>query len=277
MRFTQIQIDYYPGSHGMFLDYLINRFLLSLPVAKTFNPLTFFGSSHNTLSNHDYQIRKRTIPHHESASQFVREDNRHYFKTDFIQHSKSCIIRIDVNTEYLAFYNRWATVYDHNIDLDTIEIDTQEKFGKIDKQLLDVFVECHGDKQIYDKHDLAQHFFWTMDQIPYYPFNRWADTNLECMHVKMDNFFHYHTLLGELKKIAAFIDSDLDTVGLASFWQEFISKNKAYRSWCNVREIIKKIESGEEYKDIPTISFEQAYVAYYAKTILKDGKKYYDI
>jgi hypothetical protein len=278
MRFHQIEIDYYPGSHGLFLDYLISRFLLNSPSAKTFNPLTSVGSSHNALQNHDYQLRKITIPHHKSAAEFVDEKYKHFYTTENIKkYSKPCLVRIDVDTEYLMFYNRWALVNDHNIDLAAIEIDTVNKLKNIDESIALNFIKHKGDKQTYSVHDLAEYFFWTMDTMPYYPFNRWADTEYESIHVKMDNFFQFDTLVKELRKISMFIDSKFYTDGLEQLWQEFISKNKAYHSWCNVREIIKKIESGEEYEHTPIMPFEQAYIAYYAKNTLKNGKTYYDI
>jgi hypothetical protein len=148
MRFSQLQIDYYPGSHGIFLDYLINRFLLELPSAKAFNPLTEVGSSHNAFNNLDYQRSKNTVAYHKSASHFVSDEYKKIYKSDnIVDFPIYGLIRIDVDTEYLLEYNTWYTVNDNNIDLDTLEINTQEKFIKISKSFVDSFIQNCGDKK----------------------------------------------------------------------------------------------------------------------------------
>jgi hypothetical protein len=135
-------------------------------------------------------------------------------------------------------------------------------------------------KKNYTTFEVATQLYWFINASPHCKFiNEWMDSSMECIHVKMNNFFNFQSLIDELIKIKKFldVDTDIDTVGLMEFWNQFMSKNKAYHSWSKVKEIIKKIESDEDYTTIPTNSFEQAYIAYYAKNTLKDNRKYYDI
>ena len=110
-----IALDFFSGSHGHFLEYLINTYIFKGP--RVPDVLTKLGTSHNIRNNADY-MNCRIV------------EARHYSEFSLTSDIPEKLIRISVNTELES------ACYQINVFCRAGDIPTENKLLQIPAEIL---------------------------------------------------------------------------------------------------------------------------------------------
>lgn len=264
MNCNKLLIDYVPGSHGRFLEYVINKFILRSPYCN-FNPFLPNGSSHNIPDEYTHNIETKSG----HFSYFVAQDQTDVDLTTMSMFPGSKCIRINTDMLYQVQYNMLTTVSNRNLDLDTIHIDTENKFkasGLPDH--FEILKKRFGPKLVYTKKEVSYLMLYILNSLDL-PFTEWINVQEvdDFCTVNMSSFFDWNLFLNEIVKISKFIEVPVDISNfpsLRSLWKTFIFKNKAHQSYTKIEKFLQDNHS-DNYKHVNYNCFEQAYIAYYFK------------
>jgi len=121
-----IKIDYYGGSYGNFLAYILNRYIFKIPSAN-FDPINDIGASHNITF--EYQTNRIVFAGHysfppENVNLAMPEKN-------------DTVIQIQINSDslYSVYYNAIVRGGNFGLDVETPEEDTLKKLDDLIEKL----------------------------------------------------------------------------------------------------------------------------------------------
>jgi len=104
-----ISIDFVPGSHGHFLEYVCNKYIMGQQI--DFDPFNSAGASHAKFQNEEYNRDKQFSALHYSIENIPRTDD---------------VVRITVDHDDLLLLTAgtFLRAGDSNINLDHLETNT---------------------------------------------------------------------------------------------------------------------------------------------------------
>jgi hypothetical protein len=127
-----VPIDFVPGTHGHFLEFLLNKFFGYTPAS--INLFTPLGTSHNIKVDQRYQKNKIF-------------DARHWYqdyREDIKQYQKIINIKFELDDLLLVSSVSLLRTAELNIDNDELEIDTVSKFDNASyRHLLDEIYQSY--------------------------------------------------------------------------------------------------------------------------------------
>ena len=101
-----ILLDFYSGSHGHFLEYLINVYIFQCPLVDKF--FTNLGTSHGIRNSSNYMNSRLIVAGHYSEFNIPIAD-------------PTSVVRIQLNSDY------GKAIYQINVDCRTGDIPTEKK------------------------------------------------------------------------------------------------------------------------------------------------------
>jgi len=243
MNYENVYIDYFPGSHGRFLEYLINRYIYKIPNSDIM-PFTPVGSSHIPLMTAEYQNHKHASSGHFSYD-FINDP---YNPLAFVSSANWLSIKIQVDSFYLIYYNNYATVNNHNIDLENLEVNTYNKLNQENIKhfgLLDFLIKEFGTKENYSRDELSLMFDAFGKHMPSYRINKWKNYNDHEYYFPMSAFFDYDKLTEQLQILCEKITGSIDIPDFKNIWDQFMDLNKAYKSYTKIQKILDNLTAFE--------------------------------
>lgn len=147
-----IYIDFQGGAHGNYLEFVCNRFIAKIPGSST--PFNNLGASHNKL----YGITPTFVA-------------KHYFENpaELSQLAGNRVISIQVSPSDLLQLTSISLLRagDHNLDNDTLEVDTYNKLGSLNYLWVrDNIVNSFFKNQIRDSYNAVKDVSWpTVDTV----------------------------------------------------------------------------------------------------------------
>lgn len=254
MKFHRLQIDYYGGAHGNFLEYLVNRYVFGIESAK-FYPFTEQGTSH--VKPQAY-IEDRLC------------ESGHYsynFSLGNLIGNNDGIIRITIDKIYPALYNSLTRAGEINLDIDCLEVNTlaklsEPKFAVIRQDLIDKL----GVLDNYPRSEIRNLFYSAMREPKFGADNmqNWAPLSNDYCEFPISAFYNYIELvhyLGQVSLFAGRIGWNYDS-SLYDIWSEFINKNTGYQSYVKCQQIITNMLAGDNIPIECTV-LEEAYINFY--------------
>jgi hypothetical protein len=207
-------IDFYAGTHGHFLEYLVNTYIYKTPKVDTV--FTDIGTSHGILNDREYQINKKARCGH------YTETNRQ------ISYSSPYLIRIAIEDfkGHVCFH----------INSDYRAHDDP------DRRLLDL------NDPITKQRD-AYYYRLTEISAAHYLKYSWIDYSNKIFDFNIVSFYDFYELTITLQKLSKFLQKDFfPDRSLKVLWDKFMSKNHAVLAWDKCQLLISKIFNNENYE-----------------------------
>lgn len=250
-----VAIDFAPGLHGHFLEYVINRYLfnVSCEIDSIFQSS---GAVHAINTDKSYQANKIAWRGHYSSF-------NHRFSTGtthviFIKHNPKLDIVLLTNI-YHRCHPAAVNVSDFNIEeIKKMHLAMMETDAKTPGQL-----RANWFAKLQERHHFAMVEKYPVTSIPIFDFD-------------FSSFFSLPAFLQEIKRTAKFLDITFKfEQSLAYLWQDFIGRNQGYNLYLQAQDILSAIYHAE-IKPIPDDWKLQAYLnSEIAKTVdLYDGILY---
>lgn len=224
----QILIDFRPGSHGNFLEFLLNCFYHD---AEWPEPFTDLGASHNK----NYQ--KSTAKFY--SSHFTELDFHNRSHSIEILNNNNNVILITIKPDDLLLLHTLSLLRagNHNICDNLLEINTYNKLTKYHRFMLDNLIKSYNltideNNPNISRHILREFFkfgFATPEINGFMEKQRTAKKQLNNKNVyemPFEAFYDYTQLAANLKQIYKHynIDVTVDLIYLKSLHNSFLSK-----------------------------------------------------
>lgn len=267
-----IPIDFVAGSHGHFLEVMLNKFFGI--VSDDFMPFNTLGASHNTSLT--YQKNRM----------FIADHWFELYPHEIQKFDKVISIQFDLEDLLLLSSVSLLRAGDANIDNDKLEVDTYKKLNNTYySDLIDQIHTAYPFLNVDDKHvprNVLREFFkfgfrnpqfngyWKKQQQMKY-------SNLVCVF-NFKSFYNYNLLVNNLKEIESFVDLPFNfCCELKDLHSNFLKLNPYYDHKTQCDNIIKLIQSGAD-THIPKLTlFQESYINGQLEVIYQKEMPFHDL
>lgn len=214
-------IDFGPGTHGHFLEYILNRYIFGTEtqISSIFQTN---GSSHAINIDSVYQDYKIVdTAHYSMLKTHYPKDTK---KVIFIEHTNELDFVLLTNVFYRC----------HPESMQGKDIGVEE-ITEWHKAMMSYESDFDLKNNWYTK--LMEHHFEYAEVQP--------KTNLPVYRFKYKSFFNMYEFLLELKNTANFLEQTFKfDQSLIKLWKEFIERNQGYNLWLQSNKLFENIVSG---------------------------------
>lgn len=253
------KIDFFGGTHGNFLELMINLFIYQVDYQETqlFNKN---GACHVKNNSADY---------------FPRIKSRHfsYYNIPFNTDDKVIEIRCSEKDMLIALTNSLLRAGDEVIDISNLENNTIEKLSELPKAktLLEDLIKEHGKHTNYSR-SIIRNYFYSKFETPEYGvglFNKFHHQG-ERLVFPFESLFNLEDFFLNLNKCAFFLSMNFyPTDRTVKIWREFIQTNQGYHSQQRCNQAINCILVNESM-DISDFNLvEEAWILYKLSQIFR--------
>jgi hypothetical protein len=209
-----ILLDFFSGSHGHFLEYVINTWLFKGP--RVANIFTDLGTSHLIRKNTSY-LQHRII------------ESGHYSEFNYDQGTPDKVIRISIN-------DSWANwIYQINVLSRAGDIPLEKKLS-----LTPLSVRLNPSKlrnEWYAKFNLVENGY----SVP----GNWRWQDISSFDFPMESLFDPIDFYHELYKLSNFLETTfVPDIELSNLLHEFLNKNQGWTHYKDCKNIIRAVFSG---------------------------------
>jgi hypothetical protein len=200
-------IDFWTGSHGNFLEYVINCWIFGVP--KTNHLFTHTGASHRAKADKNYREKSIIVCGHYSEYNLM------------VLLPPEKLIRIVI--EDLV----GACCYQINIACRAGDLSKEDQ----ERASIPLHVRQHPNL-------LRGNYFAKLADIEhaYEMPNRWRFQDISSLEVNMSCLYDFFSFLSTMKKIADFLEQKFTPdCELIDLWTEFMARNQGWQAWtmCN--------------------------------------------
>lgn len=214
-----IALDFFSGSHGHFLEYLVNTYIFRGP--KVNNSLTELGTSHNIRTDVEYMNFRLVEAGHYSEFNLITD----------VPSQPSQVIRISIDTEIEKI------CYQINVFFRAGDIPAENKLLQIPQHIRSQKNLLRND--LYSK--LIDHGYPTP--------NEWQWNNVENFVFPMGAMYNINDLYQTLNRLSYFLGHSFNPDdSLCQLWQQFMEKNHGWIYWKKVNELLEKILSNTDFE-----------------------------
>jgi hypothetical protein len=263
-----IKIDYYGGSYGNFLAYILNRYIFKIPSAN-FDPINDIGASHYKTT--EYQTKRIVLAEHYS---FPPENVKLTMpgKDDTVIQ-----IQIDSNNLYPVYYNAMVRGGNFGLDVVTPEKDTLEKLDNlVEKQIQYNFghykysafknqiIKDHGIQINYPRSIIRNYYYANLreDDLFLIPATNFLNYDVkEKITFPVNSFMSFVSFVRELEKISIKLINQqfhLES-SFNELYNKFCEKNLGLISSNKCNIILEHILAGHDFEFNANI-LEEAYI-----------------
>lgn len=249
------KIDFFPGSHGHFLELVINTFVAQRPF--DFNRPLFDenGACHLHLSYGDPRYRPVVFCKHYS-----------FWNVEF--DINDLVIEIRVSPDYLlaALTNNLLRAGDQPIDLYNLHVNTFEKLMQFPKgdSILYYLKQHHGILDHYPRSALRKYFYLSVSSPNYLDdtFNKFNHSGKKYTF-PFESMFSVDEFYKSLSQSADFLGFKFTPDNrLVKFWEDFLSCNQGYHSHVKCNKIMQALTDNVSV-DLKNLSvIEEAWLAH---------------
>lgn len=211
MSKNQYLIDFYAGSHGHFLEYMVNCWVFN--GVRTKDLFTHTGACHGAKKNKYYQ--QESVIRCGHFSQFDIE----------VSQLPEKVIRIIVE-DFVG-----TCCYQLNVVYRAGDI------PKKDKELASIPSHI-----LHDRSMLRNDYFAKLsdEQCGISLPNQWKFQNVRSLEINMSSMYDFFLFLRTMRRIADFLEQKFSPDSeLFYLWSEFMTRNQGWQSWILCNEILK--------------------------------------
>jgi hypothetical protein len=252
-----IPLDFVPGTHGHFLEYLLNR---GIGVADTdFSPFTNIGTSHQRPKS--YLDQRIVIAKHWS----------HDSPEELKSHAR--VIRIVFDTDDLLLVNSlcWKRAADRNLDNNELHINTVDKlnnkyYSNVLEEIFQAYPFLDKNSQHIPRYVLREFFKFGFADPEINGLWKKLSTMLELqikneIRIDLKSFYNFDRLLSVLNKLQTWLNRSFDFgEWLRPLHDEFVSKIPFLDEKNICDQILADIQD-QNHSMIPSLSlFQESYI-----------------
>jgi hypothetical protein len=212
-----IFLDFYSGSHGHFLEYIINTYIFQGPRLK--NIFTPLGTSHLPCLSPEYKTESK-----------VRCG--HFSEFNSANRTPDKIIRISI----LEFMEKIC--YQLNVHSRAGDIPSDKKIQAAPADILlnpAALRNYHYAKLTGDGYRLPGNWMWNEPAMPVFDFQMKHLYNLTDFYIK-------------LKELAHFLEHSFNPdETLCTVWNQFMSMNQGVQAWNKCQDLLHKVLANESF------------------------------
>jgi hypothetical protein len=212
-----IFLDFFSGSHGHFLEYVINAYIFKGPRVANF--FTELGASHGIRHDPDY-MSNRVV----GAAHYTE------FKID-VPETPTQVVRISVASQIEKI------IYQINIMHRSGDMPVEKKIMLVPESVRN------------NKHQLRLDHFSKLNDKGYSLPGNWRWNNIPSYEFAMGSLFDLCDFHIELKKLAHFLNHSFSPdESLAELWQEFMQRNQGWNYWKKSHDLITRSLANENFE-----------------------------
>jgi hypothetical protein len=235
-QYPLILLDFHSGSHGHFLEYVVNTYIFS--GHRVDNLITDLGTCHNAVKNTDYQHTRR-----------IRCG--HYSEFGLATPKFSQVVTISVGGQFANI------CYQINVECRAGDIPQEKKKQTIPESIRNSAGQLRNN--YYSKF---------LDPSLGYPApnnlqQQWKSKNIPVFDVPMHALYSLTDFYSVLHNLANFLNHTFNPdPSLAQLWQNFILKNHGVQAYEKAKNLVKHALSNE-FVVFEASIIEQALINYY--------------
>lgn len=219
----QYVLDFAPGMHGHFLEYVINRYIFAVN-SELKSIFQSSGACHPINTDPVYQSHKIITRGHYSAFGYKYPQSTK--KIVFVEHDPALDFVLLTNIYYRCHPDS-MTVEDFNVE-EIKQLHQDMMFGGSDQDLKNDW---------YTK--LIEHHFDLAGRQP--------QSELPVFRFRYRSFFCLYDFLLELKTVADFLEHTCKfDQSLVALWQDFIHRNQGFDLWTHGRRLFDHAVAGDD-------------------------------
>ena len=216
-RSTMIFLDFFSGSHGHFLEYVINTYIFTGPRVANF--FTELGASHGIRRDADYMNSRIVCAAHYTE-----------FDIDILE-KPAQVVRISTATQMEKI------IYQINIMHRAGDIPVEKKIMLIPESVRN------------NESQLRLDYFSKLTDTGYLLPGNWRWNDVPNYEFAMGSLFDLCNFYIELKKLAHFLNHSFNPdESLAQLWQEFMQRNQGWCYWKKSQDLITKSLANENFE-----------------------------
>ena len=249
---TTRRIDFFGGTHGNYLELVVNHSIDQNPYDISKSQFTAQGACHNKRDDSTYHAITKA---------------NHYSWDDIPVDSNDYIIQITPAQSDLlvAITNSFLRAGDQCLDLDDLEINTAQKISQLPKlqPFLNTLISDHGMREQYPRH-ILRNYFYSMFEDFENGLKKFVTFRPHPKVYKFDfrNFFSFDRFYQSLQEIARFVELEFTpTQQMIQLHQNFLSVNQGFHSEQKCLVLIEQIIQGEDV-DFELNIMEEAWLNY---------------
>ena len=234
---TTRRIDFFGGTHGNYLELVVNHSIDQNPYDISKSQFTAQGACHNKQSDSTY--RPITKANHYSWN------NVPFALDDYV-------IQITPTSDDLliAITNSFLRAGDQSLDIDDLEINTYQKMSDLPKltEFLNTLVCEYGMQKQYPRH-ILRNYFYSMFEYSEYGLTKFVTFRSHPNVYKFDfrNFFSFNKFYQSLQEISRFVELEFTpTHQMMQLHQNFLSVNQGFHSEQKCRTLVEQIIQGQD-------------------------------
>jgi hypothetical protein len=205
-----IALDFFAGSHGHFLEYIVNTYIFRGP--RVPNIFTELGTCHNIRKNNDYMQARQIYAGHYTESNIVP-----------ISTPKK-VVRVSVSTEAEKI------CYQLNVFCRAGDIPAENK-------LLDILTEAQSTPA-----KLRNNFYSKLKTHGYQQPSNWRWNESDIFVFPMGALYNIYQLYQTLHDLAKFLDHSFNPdASLNEIWKKSMLKNHGWNYWISANNTLEKI------------------------------------
>jgi hypothetical protein len=221
-----IAIDFAPGAHGHFLEYVVNRWIYQVPYTME-DPFQSSGSSHRITQDLVYQQSKIAKTSHYTVHKLPYPDNT----------EKVIVIKHCSRLDYVLLTNVFYRTHPDAVrteDFPTEKIQ-QLHIGNISangKEPTEIELRDNWYNKLYERDIFGTHGF-QKTKLPYFEFD-------------YQTFFNFPEFVTELQRLSDFLNfTFVYNTDLWQIWKTFIDSNQGWLAYQHADELLTKIYSNQ--------------------------------
>ena len=211
-----IALDFFSGSHGHYLEYIVNTYIFNGP--RVDNIFTELGTSHG-------------IRHDVNYMNFRLVEASHYTEFDIPSEEPSKVVRISIDSDLENI------CYQINVFCRAGDIPAENK-------LLHIPEHIHSNKQLL-RNDLYSKLIDCGHRIP----DKWKWNNLPHFNFSMGNLYDITNLYQTLNELAHFLEHSFNPDdSLYKLWKKFMKTNHGWLYWQTATDLLEKSLSNTDFE-----------------------------
>jgi hypothetical protein len=225
-----ILLDFFSGSHGHFLEYVINTYIFK--GARVADIFTESGASHGIRQDLSYMSNRMVHAAHYSEFNIPQP----------VPPEK--VVRISVASQMEK------AIYQINVMHRAGDIPIEKQIKSIPESIRNSSSQLRLD------------YFSKLNDRGYALPNNWRWNDVPVYEFPMCSLFDLADFYIELKKLAQFLEHSFNPdSSLTQIWNEFMQKNQGWQCWNNSQELLTKSFANENF-DFTTDTWTQALLNY---------------
>jgi hypothetical protein len=220
-----ILIDYAPGLHGFFLEFVVNKYLFGADYSVD-SIFQKSGACHEIIFDKKYQQHKVVTCDHYSSISNKKEYSQDINKIIFIKHNPILDFVLLVNIFYRCHPEVTVNRY---LDSESI-------------------IEYHLNSMLNNSSDkeLRNDWFTKLSERHFADTEKKAHSNVPVFDFDFGAFFDLSKFLLELQRLSKYLDVDFKfDVSLVKIWNEFIEKNQGFQLYKSAQNLLCSIYNND--------------------------------